>query len=185
MICKNNLSFNLCNSLSFKKFFKKLGFTVRSSSFYRTELLNEESNNKINRIYGNIINKSFYLMLEETLNRKQQSVLNILVGVLNTKEYVPPKLLFSGIVKNTKATTLEQIVNKVIEPLLKSNFNKKNFKVFLSDGAAYCRKLGGILKENFNCLHVICVCHNIHNFSEYLRKKYKKVDNLISFLKRT
>ncbi len=92
--------------------------------------------------------------------------------------------MFSGILKNTKATTLEQIVNKVIEPLLKSNFNKKNFKVFLSDGAAYYRKLGDILKENFNCLHVICVCHNIHNFSEYLRKKYKKDDDLISFLKR-
>ncbi len=75
-------------------------------------------------------------------------------------------------------------MEKIIIPLLKYNLNKNNFKFFLSDGAAYCRKLGKYLKEKYNFLHIICVCHNIHNFCEYLRDKHDEIENLVAFLKR-
>ncbi len=68
--------------------------------------------------------------------------------------------------------------------MTKFNYSKNNFKVFLSDGASYCRKIGVKLKEKYNCKHIICGCHNLHNFAEYLRKKFNALDKLISFLKR-
>ncbi len=82
------------------------------------------------------------------------------------------------------ANTILPIIETIVGPFLSANYNKNNFKVFLSDGASYCRKLGNLLKNKNKCHHLICSCHNMHNFSEFLRKKYVKVDNLISFLKR-
>ncbi len=181
MSCKCKLLFELCNNSSFKDLFKVFGFMVLSPTFYRTELLNEEADRKMKLLISSIINKPFYLMLDETINRKQENILNILVGVLNTDIYTPSKIIYSGAVENTKTETLVPIIDNVIHSLLKHNYNKNILKVFLSDEASYCRKLFNL---KYWCYHVICVCHNLHNFSEHLRKRFKYIDTLICFLKR-
>ncbi len=38
-------------------------------------------------------------------------------------------------------------------------------------------------KKSYGCYHIICTCHNVHNFAEYVRKKFPKIDELIYFLK--
>ncbi len=118
------------------------------------------------------------------LQVKNQSVLNILVGKFNNDNYEHPQIIYSNIIKDRKSETIQPIVESVILPLIRYNFNKNNFKVLITDGTSYFRKLGRKLKQNYGCLHLICGCHNLHNYSEYLRKKHTKLDYLISFLKR-
>ncbi len=183
MMSKNNLSFNICDELTFKKFFKKLGYYVKSSSYYRTKLLDEQSKIRLKSVYNSFSNTPFYLMFDETMDRNRRSILNILIVKLNTKDYEKPKVIFSGEISNTKSETIFPIITNTIGPLLNFNFNKDSFKVLLTDGASYCRKLGNLLRDKYNCMHLICSCHNLHNFSEYVRNKYDVLDQLISFLK--
>ncbi len=136
MICKNNLSFNICDNESFKAIFRRLGFYVKSSTYYRTTLLKEQSKSKLEEIYKSFSNKPFYIQLDETSNRKHESILNILIGSFNSIKYEKPKIIFSGIIENTKSDTIYSVVESVVSPLLKFNYNKNNFKIFLSDGAA-------------------------------------------------
>ncbi len=68
---------------------------------------------------------------------------------------------------NTKS---EIIAMRLLDPLLHYNFNKADFIVFLTDGAAFCKKFGNMLKALYDCYYVVCVCHNIHNSCEYIRK---------------
>ncbi len=148
MICKNNLLFELCDNKSFKEFFQTLGFSVRSSTYYRTELLSEEADKKIKLIMSRFANKQFYLMLDETQNRKRESILNILIGDLKSKIYEQPVIIYSGVVENTKTETIKQVVDKTILPLLNRNLNKNNFKVFLSDGRLIAKNLDNNLKNS-------------------------------------
>ncbi len=184
MMVKTNIPFKVCDNELFRDFCALLGFNIRSSTYYREHLLVEVAKIKLNNIYDKFITQPWYLMLDETQDRKQQSILNMLIGTINSKKYEKPKLLFSGKILDTKSETISKIVDSVINPLFKYNYSKSNFKVFLTDGASYCRKLGKIFKEKYGCLHLVCICHNIHNFAEYLRGKYGELNYLISFLKR-
>ncbi len=148
-----------------------MGFQIQSSTYYKDILLEKVSNAKINEIYNEFSNCPWYMMLDETMDKKNQSIINVLVGKICTKEYEKQKVIYSGKIENTKCETIFPIVKTIANKLLNYNYSKANFKAFLTDGASYCRKLGSKLKEIYNCKHIICCCHNIHNFAEYLRKK--------------
>ncbi len=80
---------------------------------------------------------------------KRNSILNTLIGDLKSKIYESHVIIFSRVVENTKTETIKHVFDKTILPLLDRNLNKNNFKVFLSDGATYCKKLGKQLKEQY------------------------------------
>ncbi len=104
-------------------------------------------------LYNSFLNHPFYLMLDETTDRNQKNILNVLIGKLGTMKYKKPLLLYSSEVCNTKCKTILSQLKAILKPIFKYNFNSNNFKVFLTDGASYCRKLGKVSLLSYNlCL---------------------------------
>ncbi len=63
--------------------------------------------------------------------------------------------------------------------------NRNRFKAIVTDGSAYCLKLGREIKKLFGDVkHFVCLCHNLHLLAEELRKNNEIVNLFVSELKK-
>ncbi len=185
MLVINNIPFKVVDNPEFKKFFNNLGFDIKSSNFYSQNLLKKCSTAKYNSIIDEFRNKDFYLILDETTDKGQKNILNILIGGINLNQFEKPKIVYSDSIHKVNSENIYKITDNLLLKILKFNFNINRFKLLITDGAPYCKKLGKLLKKKYIKLkHTICVCHNLHNFSEYVRNKFDLTNLLISELKR-
>ncbi len=76
-------------------------------------------------LYNSFKNQPLYIMFDETKDRKQQNVLNILIGKVRSNNYEKPRILYSDIIDNTKAETIIPLLKNVLQPLCGYNLNKK------------------------------------------------------------
>ena len=123
-------------------------------------------------------------MFDEIQDSRGRKIFNILVGDVKRNSTEKPMVIFSGQIPDKKVETLMPIVHGILDSLLRYSFNINNFKVLISDGASECQAIGKKLKEKYKkLLHIICLCHNMHNFTEFIRKKHDLVDDVIAWLK--
>ena len=56
----------------------------------------------------------------------------------------------------------------------------EKFLLLITDGASYMKTCGLNLKLFFpKLLHLVCLCHNLHNLSEFIAKNYPKTERLM------
>ena len=94
--------------------------------------------------------------------------------------YIKPKFLECIEVENTSAENLMREVNFRLQKYAKEVKDLENFRLLVTDRASSCLKLGRLLREYYpNLIHVTCLCHALHNISEYIRKKCAQIDRFI------
>ncbi len=108
-----------------------------------------------------------------------------LFGQILDNEKRKSLLLDSIRLEKTNSVNIVRKVIFVVTSLLNDRSERKNFKFLLTDGAAYCLKVGKILKDEYSDLkHIICACHNLHLVAEEVRKNSNLANSFISDLKK-
>ncbi len=103
-------------------------------------------------------------MFDETSDKSGKAILNVLVSPLSNLEYIKPVVIWSNEISETTADTVFNVIIKILEPLISDQKFKGNFKALITDGAAYCKKVGKLVKEKHgDVIQIICLCHNLHN----------------------
>ena len=103
------------------------------------------------------------------------------MGAVNS--LAKPFLLALKVMDKVNGDTVSQFLT---ENFYQNGFKTDQFRVFVTDGAAYCLKAGRTLKCIFHISqlrHVTCVSHATHLSMEDVRKRSKKADRCIASLK--
>ncbi len=98
-----------------------------------------------NSIIYEFRNKAFYLILDETIDKGQK---NILIGGINLNQFEKPKIVYSDSIYKVNSKNIYKITDNLLLKFLKFNLNINRFKLLVTDGAPYCKKLGKLLKKN-------------------------------------
>lgn len=186
MMLRCNIPLYKVEENEFKLFFLEcFNLKLKSRTMYRTELMNTLYEEEIKSKKKTIGDNKFYIQLDETPDKTGRKIMNIFVGILSERNYEPPFLLNTLELETFDAESVAEIVEFEVFKLISKPKEKKNFVLFITDGAAYCIKTGKILKESFKGLkHVVCIAHNMHNLSETIQKSAPKVNKLIVYAKR-
>lgn len=135
-----------------------------------------------NRIKCALKNTRLWLCIDETTDCKKNSILNVIVRVLDPLKPTFPLLLAS---KRLTACTGETITRVVLETFEKFELSTSQVLMFVTDGAATMRLVGRSLqRDGCRFLHVTCKIHALHLVAETIRKCFPKVDALIANTKK-
>ena len=92
--------------------------------------------------------RNLCFIFDETKNRHFQSVAAILVGAVNSP--AKPYLLALKVMDKVNGDTVSQFPTEYFS---QNGFKTDQFRVFVTDGAAYCLKAGRTQNEYFpNCV---------------------------------
>lgn len=128
-------------------------------------------------IQSEVRNNEIWLTVDETTDAKKNSVVNVLVRTLKNNEPSFPLLLSSKRLQNTNP---ESIVQTITDATEKFGITRIQVVMLVTDGSPNMMTASEMLKKYFpNILHVTCLLHAFHLLSEYIRKSYPKIDNLI------
>lgn len=170
------------NNLSFKSFLEEN--IRRKIPCYDTLRRN------VKHIYNEVMlkakleigNNFVWISIDETTDMVGRYVANLLVGVLNERQFVRPHLIAVKFLSQTNSETVSRFVNKEL-----INFGIENTQVLLlvTDAAPYMLKAGKQLAIFYpNLIHVTCVCHALNRICEEIRFLFPLIDQLISSVKK-
>ncbi len=132
-----------------------------------------------------LIDKSIYVIVDETRDKAGRAMTAILVGDLGEEMPHCPFLIDLVDVETANNSTIQQAVLAALNRLLGDNFIYNNVRLFITDGAAYCVKAGKGLKELMpNLVHITCVAHGLSRVAERVRLHYPLVNRLIAEVKK-
>ncbi len=187
MLLKTNIPINVVDLPDFKKFFSEnFNFSLMSGQTYRQKFFKELKVETKEKVKKHFYGKFFCIYLDETCDVNGRYILNIFGKTLENT--ASPILLLNTIeLKKTNCETIFRELMFLIPNLTGDDqSNRNNFKAIITDGAAYCIKLGKELKKFFgNVKHVVCLCHNLHILAEEIRKKNNNANSFISELKKS
>lgn len=176
---KNNIPLTKIDNHDFKYLFEDIfGMNFKSYNHYKENLLPQMYENEKFLIYNNFINKEYYIIFDETPDKKSRKILNILIGELNEQESKKPFLIETINLEKVNSVTVSEEITNVIDKKEYLGGDKKNFKLMISDKASYCLSAGKILKEKHpNLITITCLCHGLHNFASRLKSHHQILTN--------
>ena len=179
-LVKAGIPLNKLENSEFRKFIEgEVGYKLPSESSLRKTYLEKEFAKEKENMFQTLGSEDLYFLFDETKNRHFQSVAAILVGAVNSP--AKPSLLALKIIDKVNGDTASQFLT---EYFYQNGFKTDQFRVFVTDGAAYCLKAGRTLKCIFPQLrHLTCVSHATHLSMEDVRKRSNKADRCIASLK--
>lgn len=181
-----NIPFATVEHPSAKNFLAHFGFDIKSKHYYIDNILQQSATDYTNILYSSFINKNIYIMFDETSNTRKETVIHILLGILENERFSSPFLIKSQTIVSTVGLDIYKTINEVLLPLERHNFNKDRVKAVITDGAKNVKKCAKFLKEKYsNCVHIVCLCHNLHNLCETLASDCFLVGQVISIIEAT
>ncbi len=125
------------------------------------------------------------MIVDETQDALGDAMTVILAGVLDGEWNEKPFLLDIVDMESANNKTIQQAVIACLTSTLGSDFDFGLFRLFLTDGAAYCLKAGIGLKVIFpSLLHVTCLSHGLNRIADLVRIEYQLVDQFLAEVKR-
>ncbi|KAG0433983.1 CGG triplet repeat-binding protein 1 [Dictyocoela muelleri] len=163
---------------SIKNMFQKLGVNLSCETTLR-KLVSKLYKNHMITLKNNLFGKSIYLIIDET-QFNQRKFINILMGDIED-----PRNIYLTACKEIFGCVDSNIISVQVDNVLKGfNIQRENFKLFITDSAAYMISAGKNLKIFYsNLLHIYCWLHFLHNCALKIRCHYKSVDFLVSSMK--
>lgn len=163
-----------------------------TESSIRKEYLPKESELVKDEIRKELENEFIWLSVDETTNASGEKVANIIVGALKENSPSRPYLIASKAMDVTNSIEIAELVKSSLQDLctpvasqLPMNQREDKFLLFVTDGVAYMKSAGRILKASFpNLLHLTCIAHGLHRVAECVRNCYPTVDKLIANVKK-
>jgi hypothetical protein len=122
--------------------------------------------------------------MDETTDKCERKVLNILVGVLNG-EPLKPMLLDVVFMDETNHTTVQQAFMKCCQILWPEIIDYKKALLLMTDQASYMVLAGKNFKSFFpNLNHITCIAHALNRVCSSIQENLKLVNKLISNMKK-
>jgi hypothetical protein len=184
---ENNIALSKLGNESFTWIFKKhhnqdMPCASNISKYYVPNLFNST----LDKIRGVIQDNSIYLIIDETSDKLNRHVLNILVGCLGEK-YSKPMLLMVKFLDQANSNTVTISIFQALERLYngRATENYGKLQVILSDMGSYMLKSIDdlkIAKVFINLKHITCIAHLLHNVCEKIRDENDQINSLISCL---
>ncbi len=166
-------------------FEKGFCFKVKTPQTYRNSYLPSLVKKKKDEVRSLFDGKNFSIIFDETTDVNGRYILNLFGYILDNH----PKLLVlldSVELEKTNSFNIVKEVNFTIASLVRDRHQRKNFKFLITDGAAYCLKVGRMLKDDYPQLrHLVCFCHNLHLLAEEVRKINARANLFIAELKKS
>ncbi|KRT79192.1 hypothetical protein AMK59_8653 [Oryctes borbonicus] len=183
MFLQCGLQLRLLDKKPFNDFWNKYNsnWELPSRTTLRRYLPSLREDNEKN-IKGVVKGKQLWLSVDETIDRKKNSIAHVMVRVLDPFQPNFPILLAS---KRIQKCTSEAITKVVLDTLQKFEVSPSQLLMFMSNGTAIMRCVGHSLKQECEqLLHVMCKAHTLHLVAQMIRKCYPEVDALISNTKK-
>ena len=153
---------------------------IPSESGLRKNYLNLCYTQCVNNLREKFDNNHIWLSVDETVDVKGRSIVNVIVGALNC-DISTPYLLHSEQADKVNHSTICQIVTKGLSTLWPNGIQFEKLLLFLTDAAPYMKKAGKSLKDLFpSMIHLTCLAHAFHNIAEHVREQFPEADKLIS-----
>jgi hypothetical protein len=123
-------------------------------------------------------------MVDETTDKKNRYVVNVLVGSLNG-EKSKPMLIMTTFIDQTNKKTISQCIMDSLGIIWPKSIHYDRVCLIISDQASYMIKAMKNLKCFFPKLHhVTCLAHALHRVSLKVAEEHKEINSLISFFKK-
>lgn len=179
------ISLNSLDNVKIRDMFEEcFGFKLRTAQTYRTYTLPNIIKKQRELLLKHFYDKDFILFFDETTDINGRYILNIMAKVLDgTKQET--YLINSICLDKTNTAQILSKLEFTLGSIIQCITLQHRFKYLVTDGAAYCLKVGKKLKELYPQLkHIVCLCHNLHLVAEEIRKSSILANKLISNLKK-
>ena len=112
----------------------------------------------------------------------KQKYISVLVGSLDAPNQT---FLVDCHPLDSSSNVNNSIILHTVDDILRQlEIKRKNFSLFLTDGAWYMSLAGKTLKELYSSLmHVTCVAHLLHNCAMCVHAHFKSIDEIIAMIK--
>ena len=161
-----------------------VGIQMPSESHLRKNQLHECYEDVISKIRDDLDGEPIWVGVDETTDSTGRFVAHVMVGKLKADQYHRPYLLDCVFLDHVNSSTISRFVNDSLRRMW-SVFKCENFKILISDAAAYMVKSGKELKVFYpNLLHLTCFAHAVHRVCEQVREMFPIVNDLISTVKK-
>ncbi|KAI4460321.1 hypothetical protein MML48_6g00006374 [Holotrichia oblita] len=182
MLMTCNLPFTLLNQQEFQRFWNmyssKRKLPGRSTLQTYVPFVQEEIKKKIKSELGN---KPLWLCVDEMIDIKKNSIVNVIARSLDPHKSSSSILLAS---KRLENCTSESVSNLILDTLGKFQLSTNQVLILLTNGGNIMRCVGYTLKQDCsNMLHLTCKIHALHLVAETIRQCYPDVDVLIANMK--
>ena len=131
----------------------------------------------LDKILHELKDRDIWLSIDETKDRKSR---HVMVGRL---DYTKPNisyLLNTEFPDEVNNITINQIIINSLNMIWTNGIKYHRFLLLLTDGVSYMRTCGENLKAFFpKLIHLICLCHNLHNLSESVAKLYPNIQKFM------
>lgn len=183
---ENKIPLSRLDDEKFSSFIENFsGKTLFSSTHYKNSVLPKLYGLNIHGLLSSIKNKPFYIMFDESPDRLNRKIINILVGELSSGEAKKPFILNTIELEHVDSSSIVREINFTIQKFFSDASEALNFKLLISDKASYCLKVGKMLKIIYpDMKHVTCLCHGLHNFAELIRNRCPTINKFISKFKK-
>lgn len=175
---KNNIPFSKLNDNNFTSLFTDvLNIKLRSRSYYKDNLLLKFYEQYCLKLEDKFSDCPFYLMFDKSPDSSSRKIVTILIGDLNENCSNKPYIIDTVDMETVNSSTIFDVLNFLIARIIKTPLKKSNFKMLISDKAAYAVKVGKLLKAIYpEIKHITCLCHGLHNFASFIKQKNKKCE---------
>jgi len=129
-------------------------------------------------------NNYILVSIDETTNRQERYIRNVVIGTLNSEISSKPYLLTTEQLEKTSHPTIGKLFNDSMRILWKNSIQNDKVLFVITDAAPYMLKAFDSLKVIYSkMIHATCLAHDMHRLIEYIRHEYTEVDMLISTVK--
>jgi hypothetical protein len=139
----------------------------------------------INLIRNKIGDNSVYFIVDETTDKCDRNLLNVLVAPLNGNKQ-KPMLLLSKYIESANNFTVSQEFTNACAKLWPNGIQYEKVILVVTDQASYMVKAFENLKTNlFHKLnHITCLAHSLNRVCDAIREKYSTANLFISSMKK-
>jgi hypothetical protein len=182
-LVENNIPLSKIDDPKFSFIFKKYSKqNTPSSANLRQYYIPNIYESIIEKIRNEIGEDPIYLIVDETSDKCNRNVLNVMVGHLNGK-YSKPMLLMVTFLEVANSDNVSQAIMNALLILWKGQIYNERLWLILTDMGSYMMKaVEGLKKSNLfpKLKHVTCILHVLHNVCEKLRENNDLINELIS-----
>lgn len=136
---------------------------------------------QLQKIRDLVANKWIYIQIDEA-HIQRRKVISVLVGALNGRPSRSFCLHIKIIEKSANHMAIQQAINEAFIKLWPDGIRYDQFRLLLTDQAAYNLKAGANLKDGLysELLHITCVCHALHRVCLEMANHYLKAYDLLN-----
>jgi hypothetical protein len=182
-LVSNNIPFHRLLNSGFKKFIEKYTkYTVPSAKTLWENHLKDIYESTVQSIRTEIQNHFIWISIDETKDRFDRKVANVVIGSLNTDSNKCKRFVLNmEFIDNCEGHQIVRSVNTALSILWPEGIKYDKVLLLLTDAASYMKSAGRTLCGTYpKLIHVTCLAHGVHNVCEHIADIFTKVNALVS-----